>query len=578
MDLQTRQAKARELRHLRFKAGSRRPGRKIPRAQLEESHELLRAIRQGEVDALMIAGPNGDLIYTLHGAEQPYRQLIEQMRDGAIIVRDGIIEYANRAFAQMVQRPLEQVIGSAICDHVPEADREAFESLVQQCREGSCRIELNLRGSEGTMPVYLSGGMLDMDGGQGISMVVTDLTQQRRGEAVLADRKLVDSLMKQAKEAAEAANAAKDHFLAVLSHELRTPLTPALTMVQIMQADPGLSADQRESLAMISRNIELETRLIDDLLDLTRITRGKVELNLAPTDLHLTLKRVLEMCDSDIRGKQLRVNLALDARRPWVQADAARLLQVIWNVVKNAVKFTPQGGEITLATHDLADDHVVLAVRDTGVGIEADMLPKIFNAFEQGASDTARLFGGLGLGLAISRELVNRQGGTLTASSGGQGKGATFTLMFPSTAAMAEAIPAACANLPPPSGGKGGYILLVEDHRDTAKSMMALLRRMGHRVVHAGTVAAALFAAGSEPFDLIISDIGLPDGSGLDLMRQLRLISSIPGIAISGLGMAEDIRKSSDAGFLVHVTKPIKDLKHFEYRIVEALAMPRVAV
>ncbi len=320
-----------------------------------------------------------------------------------------------------------------------------------------------------------------------------------------------------ARESAEAANAAKDQFLAVLSHELRTPLTPVLTTVQSLEAEPDLSPELRGSVEMIRRNVELEARLIDDLLDLTRIAKNKLELNLQTIDAHEALGNTLEICGEDIRAKRLTLQTDLRAWRYYVKADSARLHQIFWNLIKNAIKFTPEGGTITIrtgnvssgddlrsadvggagvasgdvgsldvGTADVGDrsrcraapsllpnllptsqrptsilptsalERLVVEIRDTGIGIEADALPRIFDAFEQGERSITRRFGGLGLGLAISKVLVDMQGGRLTADSAGAGHGAVFTMDLATVDPVRPRKPAGDAGCSPATAGPAG--------------------------------------------------------------------------------------------------------------------------
>lgn len=384
-------------------------------------------------------------------------------------------------------------------------------------------------------------------------------------------RQQAEREMREARDIAEAANRAKDHFLAVLSHELRTPLTPVLTAMQTLELDPSLTPDVRETIQMVRRNVELEVKLIDDLLDLTRVSRGKLELNLQPVDTHESIRQVLAICDSDFRGKRLAVTSRLDAHLCTVMADSARLQQILWNLIKNAVKFTEEGGQISVRSRCDAKQ-VTIDVTDTGAGIEPEALTRIFDAFEQGGKAITRQFGGLGLGLAISRSLVEMHQGRLWASSAGANTGATFTVVFPLCK-----ISAANTTPVPANDGDGTHsladvrILLVDDHVDTARAMARLLRRWGCDVQTADTVASALKTAEACKFDLLISDIGLPDGSGLDLVRQLKSRCEIKGIAVSGFGMEEDLNSSRRAGFSEHLVKPI-DLKRLETTIRKVLA------
>jgi CheY-like chemotaxis protein len=357
---------------------------------------------------------------------------------------------------------------------------------------------------------------------------------------------------------AEAANQAKDQFLAMLSHELRTPLTPVLALVSKLERSPGLGQEElRRNLAIIRKNVELEARLIDDLLDLTRITRGRIELHREAVPLHPLLEQAIQICCADaVAADRLRVEVDLRAPDPWVWVDGPRLLQVFWNVLSNAVKFTPPGGTIRVST-ELDEGMIVVEISDTGIGIEPGLLLSIFDAFEQG-DGTAHRFGGLGLGLAIGKSILDLHGGSLTARSDGQGRGSTFAARIPLyDGPVKEALPPEVESRPDPVA-RPRSILLVEDHADTAEAMAEILRERGHRVVVAGSLGGALAAADEgSGINLVISDLGLPDGSGLTLMRELKARYGLPGIAISGYGMEEDLRQSAAAGFSVHLTKPI---------------------
>jgi PAS domain S-box-containing protein len=358
-----------------------------------------------------------------------------------------------------------------------------------------------------------------------------------------------------ARREAEEASRAKDHFLAVLSHELRTPLTPVNSALQLIEREP-VNDRVREYVDVIRRNVDLETRLIDDLLDLNRISRGKLQLQSEAVDLHDVVRRVAAICESDLRGNRIDLRLDLRATRLRLRADPARLQQVLWNLLKNACKFTPAGGLIRVATADATDGGVSLTVADNGCGIPPERITRIFDAFEQGSPNVTRQFGGLGLGLAISRQLMVLHGGTLDAHSDGPDRGATFTLTLPAAAVAAApaARPRAAASANRPAGAR---ILLVEDNEDSARLLALLLGQLGHSVRTADSVAAALRTAAAQPFDLVVSDIGLPDGSGLDLMRELRARHRLAGVALSGYGMDEDLRRSHDAGFSDHLIKPV---------------------
>jgi CheY-like chemotaxis protein len=339
----------------------------------------------------------------------------------------------------------------------------------------------------------------------------------------------------------------------MLSHELRTPLSPVLNTVALMESDPDMPGSVRDALRMIHRNVTLEARLIDDLLDLTRVSKGKIQLNFEKVDAHALLASAIEICKPEIDEKQLRVVVKLGASRTFIRADSARLQQIFWNLIKNAVKFTPPAGELILDTVN-EDGQLCVRVTDDGVGIEEEMLPKIFNAFEQGARPKA---GGLGLGLAITRALVEMHGGRIVAQSEGLGRGATFVVHFETVEAPEHTSLSGGAPETKPGERLAMRLLLVEDHEDTQQSLTRLLQRRGYEVRVAGSLQSALAVAPDYNFDVLISDMGLPDGTGLDLMAKLCQDRSVRGIALSGYGMEEDVQRSRNAGYAEHLTKPV---------------------
>ncbi len=359
-----------------------------------------------------------------------------------------------------------------------------------------------------------------------------------------------------AKAAADTANAAKDDFLAVLSHELRTPLTPALAAVSALLAAPADPVELRESLEIVLRNIELEARLVDDLLDVTRITRGKLRIQSAPVDLHRVLHDALAMAEPMLREKQIVASLDLAPGQPRVRGDGARLAQIFSNLLTNAAKFTPEGGRVAMRSV-LAGGAVSVEVADTGVGIAPEVLWQIFDPFRQGEAGTTRRFGGLGLGLSVAKGLVEAHGGAIRVRSAGHGQGATFTVELPVLSpADAPAAAPPSSDSPPPSP-RSLRVLLVEDHEDTRYILHRLMTRWGHTVTTAGTVAQARAALGEEAFDLLLSDLGLPDGSGLEVIATLRGKSGIPAVAMSGYGMETDLARTRAAGFTDHIVKPV---------------------
>lgn len=389
--------------------------------------------------------------------------------------------------------------------------------------------------------------------------------------AVLAERDSLLARERAARSEAERVSGMKDEFLATLSHELRTPLTPALLAVSSMETRDDLPKQLRDDLRMIHRNIELESRLIEDLLDLTRISKGKMQLDFHTVDLHVLLKAAIDICR---RENTAALKMKLNAEHHHVYGDAARLQQVFWNLIDNAQKFTDKTGTIQIATIDISDGGIEVEVRDTGIGIDSDLLPRLFNAFEQGEARARQQFRGLGLGLAISKRLVEAQHGTIDASSDGKGRGSCFSVRLrtvpppppsdelPRSAAKSESVV------------RSLNILLVEDDELTLSAMSKILRNMGHNVSAVATRSDALAASDEQRFDVLVSDLGLPDGSGIDLMRQLGDRYAGRAIALTGYGMEEDVRASLKAGFALHLTKPIdvRKLKAAIEEVAEASA------
>ncbi len=374
------------------------------------------------------------------------------------------------------------------------------------------------------------------------------------------DRNRAEEALIEARKVAEAANQNKDRFLAVLSHELRTPLMPMLMVSAALEHDSDLRPAVREQLAMIKRNIQLMTKLIDDLLDLSRITSGKVELDIESVDLNQTVRDVSESYRLQIQEKSIRFETELHDVPSLITADSARLQQVLRNLLQNAVKFTPEKGAIRVTTVLQAGGRWELRVQDTGVGISAEALPHIFDAFEQGGVKVTRQYGGLGLGLSICKALVELHGGSIRAESAGPTRGSTFIIELPGqapdTAQKAPVSAAAQSGKRPPL-----RVLLVEDHLDTAQTISHLLRSAGFTVTTASDLASASATVEGEPFDVVICDLGLPDGDGYELMRRIRAIRSVPGIAMSGYAMSEDRQRSQEAGFSEHLVKPIDILQ-----------------
>ena len=492
----------------------------------------------------------------LRESEERFRLIADAMPQIVWVTRpDGYHEYYNRRWYEYIGLDFERTRGDQWSNPLHPDDRGRARVRWQRSLETGepYEIEYRFRRHDGEYRWFLARA-LPVRGGDGAIVkwygTCTDIHDQK---LFWADRERLLASERAARAEAERASEAKSEFLATLSHELRTPLTPVLLTVSLMESHPGLPDDLREDVATIRRNIELESRLISDLLDLTRITRGKMQLDEEDVDLHLVVRSAVDICQREASAK---LAVKLGASRHTVRGDATRLQQVFWNLINNAMKFTAPEGEITVRSLDAAGGRVRVEVTDTGAGIETSILPRLFDAFEQGDARTVRQQAGLGLGLTISKRIVDAHGGTITAHSEGRGRGATFAVELPVVSAPK---PEVDEQHPAPATGtvRSLEVLLVEDHEPTLSILTRLLRRLGHRVTGVTTVASATQAAQQDGFDLIISDLGLPDGSGLDFIRRLPDRYAGRVIALTGYGMESDIAASKEAGFAEHLTKPV---------------------
>lgn len=491
--------------------------------------------------------------------EREYTKTILNAVIDPLVVLDGglQIQTANRAFYDWFGVSREHTQGvplSNLGDHDWQALGlwAALQATLCDGREfKTIELEHDFP-SIGRRTVLLDARRLVRDANALVLLSFQDITERKNLER---QRELLLVQEAALRKDAEAAARAKDRFLAALSHELRTPLSPVVMTVAALERDPNFPAAYRKQVAMIRRNVDLETRLIDDLLDLNRVTSGKMPLYVQPTHVHAVLAQAVQTCASETSAKMLNIQLDLRADNDLVSADPARLQQTFWNLLRNAAKFTPAGGSVFIRSGNTAGK-IQLEVRDTGVGIEPELLPKVFEAFEQGDSRITREFGGLGLGLAICKAIMDLHGGAIRARSDGPGTGATFTVELP--VARADEREGAMAQ-PLGDDPAAGHlrVLLVEDHPDTRDVLAGLLGAASYEVETASSVEAALQLAAAERFDVVVSDLGLPDGTGYELMRQLRDRYGMKGIALSGYGMDEDQRRSREVGFLEHIVKPV---------------------
>ena len=490
---------------------------------------------------------------TLRQAEEQFHILVDSVEEYAIYMLDstGNVMTWNSGAQRIKQYNAEEIIGKNFaCFYTAEdvAAEKPQHNLREAARRGSIRDQgprVRKDGSIFQAEIVLTA-LRDSSGNvRGYSKVTRDITDQIRSREFEAE-----------KIAAEKASKAKDDFLAALSHELRTPLTPALAAANYLASNASkVPAEFAEDLEIIKRNVRLQARLIDDLLDLTRITRGKLQLHLEPVDANAVVRDAIEIANSAILSKKLSVSTELGAEKHHIRGDSIRLQQIFWNLINNAVKFTPSGGQIAVRTYNDNTGHFRFEITDNGIGIERERLASIFTPFEQADPSVSRQFGGLGLGLAISKHLIDLHHGRIEAESRGRSFGTTFKITLdtlPEGAAETSADSASPKHVP-----KQLRILLVEDHRDTRHAMSRLLTHFGHQTSVADSTRRALEMMASQRFDLVLCDIGLPDGSGYDVISRAKAKGPIKAVAITGFGTDEDIRRSKEAGFDFHLIKPV---------------------
>jgi len=508
------------------------------RARLAEAEEMLRAIRQGEIDALVVEGAGGKKVYTLHSAEEPYRTLVEEMQEGAVVLTGrGDILYSNARFAALVGKPLESVVGGRIDRYVHAADRSDFEAMLNT---GSGRRRSRLIGADSeAFEVSLSLTATGSANGPRLNLIVTDLSE------------LLEANSK--RDRAERDNRTKDEFLALLAHELRNPLVAISNAVRVLElthaeAEPATSARE-----VIARQVRLISHLINDLLDVERVVSGKIRLNRQALNLAEAVQRAVATLTGDVPSTR---NIDVSTEPVWVDGDAVRLEQVVTNIVTNAVKYTPPGGRIRVALRTDGPD-AVLSVEDTGVGISPGLLPFIFDMYVQADRTLDRAQGGLGIGLTLVRRLVELHGGTIEASSEGEGHGSKFIVRlrrFSSTRQSSD--PSVLTE----RRAKRRRVLLIEDSEDAREMLRMVLELAGHVVYDAADGVRGLELLKVVRPDVGIIDIGLPRMNGYQVAQRIREEPhgrDMLLVALTGYSAPDDQNRLSARGFDYHLVKPV---------------------
>ncbi|MEP6769483.1 MAG: ATP-binding protein [Acidobacteriota bacterium] len=648
--------------------------------RLEEAEETIRAIRDGEVDAFVMRGAEQERVFAVETADGPYRLLVERMQQAAVTLStDGAVLYCNDRFAEMVNAASEQVFGRPFETFVQASDRLLWDALRRRADEnGSSQGELAIDPGEGRLvPVYAALASFGK-GIAGFSLMLTDLTEQKKLEAVVASEALSSSILEQAADAilvcdaegliVRASRAAeelcagnpmlrgfdslfelfvesrslpgnnrretpssrrfslapvlagetirglevglrrpagrvtlllrgapllsagktigcvvtltdiadrkrvedalrdadqrKDEFLAVLGHELRNALGPIRNAVHLQKLARADERGAAQARTMIERQVGHMTRLIDDLMDVTRIARGKVLLQRERTDLGALVQSIVADHRSGLEAAGIEVDLQVPSAPIAVLGDSTRLSQVLGNVLQNAAKFTDGGGRVSVSVAEAPKGRVSISVRDTGIGMDPDSLTRVFDYFSQSERSLDRSRGGLGLGMALARGLVELHGGEMTASSDGPGRGSEFVIRLPVTSEPHSEALLDRENSSRAEPGEIRRILIIEDNVDMAESLRMLLVLAGFPVERAFSGATGVELAQQFRPEVVLCDIGLPGGmDGYAVAAKLRgdpATRSAFLVALSGYAQDDDQRRSIEAGFDLHLRKPIE--------------------
>ncbi|MBN4004314.1 ATP-binding protein [Nostoc sp. LPT] len=410
---------------------------------------------------------------------------------------------------------------------------------------------------------------------QSINVELEQRVKERTAELEASNRAKDELLIREQviRAEAEAANRAKDEFLSVLSHELRTPLNAILGWSQMLRKQ-HLSQDRvMRALETIERNARSQTKIVEDILDISGMITGKLRLQVRPVNLVKVIEAAIESVQLAAEAKLIRIQSILDSSKNPISGDADRLQQVVWNLLSNAIKFTPKGGRLQIRL-ERVNSHVEITVSDTGVGISPDFLPYVFDRFRQHDSTTTRSYGGLGLGLAIARQLIELHGGTVSVASPGIEQGTTFIVKLPVTIIhksssepqALDSIAEADARIDAPLTLSGLQILVVEDEVDSLELLSTILQEYGAQVISVASVSEALEIienATSQSLDVLVSDIGMPNEDGYSLIWKLRQLEAqrggrMPAVALTAFARSDDRRQALLAGFQMHLPKPVE--------------------
>jgi PAS domain S-box-containing protein len=503
-------------------------------------------------------------------SELRYRRLFEAARDG-ILILDAVtlkITEVNPFMTELLGYSHAEFLGKELWEIGLFSDKEASQAAFKELqRTGYLRYEdLPLQATNGKLrDVEFVSNVYEEDSHQVIQCNIRDITDRKRAEE---ERTLLLAAAQSARAEADSANGVKDGFLATLSHELRTPLTSILGWSHLL-TDGKLDKQQTaRAIETIARNARAQGRLIDELLDISRIMTGKLCLDLRAVKLAPLIQAVVDDARPTADARSINLKAAFNSDIGPILGDPDRLQQIVWNLLTNAIKFTPKGGDVHVRL-ERNDSHVLITVNDSGQGIATELLPHVFERFRQADSSNTRSNGGLGLGLSIVRQLVELHRGMVTAESSGENAGTTFRVMLPLPSL--HEVPNPAEKTDPKSGRNspttgqhslsGLRVLVVDDERDTRELVAALLTTCGAEVVSVGSATEALDQMERQRFDLLISDIGMPEMNGYDLIGRIRQLAeeqggSTPAVALTAYAGIDDRKRALAAGYEMHIPKP----------------------
>lgn len=534
----------------------------------------------------------------LRQSEAHFRMLVQSISDHAIfrLNKEGVIQGWNTGAEQLTGFAAKEIISRKLSDLCAQKDREAVSELLERAtrqhkieHEGEClkRDGSSFWAQFVVSPVFVNDKVIE-----GFACIIRDLTARKAADDAIhnanmkleqrvrertEELELVNAQLRETTRQAQEANRAKDLFLATISHELRTPLTPIIGWTRMLRQHAIEATDQRKALEVIERNAKTQAQLVEDLLDVSRIISGKLDLTMTSVEIEVLIEQCIEIVRPLASNKALVFETAFECR-PVVLADEVRLKQVFWNLLTNAIKFSPAGGHISVRVI-CEDSNVRIEVKDNGEGIPAEAIPHLFEKFWQLEGGSARKHGGLGLGLAIVRHLIELHHGKVIAESGGTGKGANFIVTMP-TVPRRDLVNSAESDAlsPEVSGLTGLQVLVVEDDGDTRELLRFILHRGGAIVKTAASVREAEKSIARTRPDVIISDISMPEEDGYSFIRKLRASSHtrhIPAIALTAYATQESKVKILASGFQSHIPKPadssalqnkIRELVQFKFR------------